>query len=322
MDTSMTMKIGKRALVIGVLNHIAPLVTGMITVFALSGSFYQEVATPVEVISIAKTSFPVISFLLKDLGLLNSELGRLALSSALISDLFGLSINAISALVVIGARNTLQRAITDAILLIAFIIVAIFAFRPLMIWIVKRTPEGRPVKNLYILMIILAVLFSGIFSAWFEQTVLLGPFMFGLAIPEGPPLGSTLVDKLDPFASGFLLPVFVTLMSLRANLSSINPSSSYTFANILLLCGGTISKILACLLPMLYCKMSFNDALAISLIMSTRGVVDLATYGFLRDEKVNNTIVHCVVVTYMCSKISTLLAILCRSLIRLVFLLW
>ncbi|KAM3380401.1 cation/H(+) antiporter 4 isoform X1 [Capsicum galapagoense] len=292
MDTSMTRKIGRRALVIGVLNHMVPLVTGMITIYALSSSFYQEgaspLSTPLEVISIAKTSFPVISFLLKDLGLLNSELGRLALSSALISDLFGVTINAISALVVTGATYTLERAFKDAMLLIVFIIVVIFVFRPLMIWVVKRTPEGRPVKDLYILLIVLAVLLSGVFSDWFEQTVLLGPIIFGLAIPEGPPLGSTLVDKLDPFASSFLLPIFVSLMSLRTNLSAINPSSSYTFANIVLLCVASLSKILACLLPMLYCKMPLNDAAAISLIMSTRGVVDLATYSFLRDNKVIN----------------------------------
>ncbi|KAF3641514.1 hypothetical protein FXO38_21580, partial [Capsicum annuum] len=112
MDTSMTRKIGRRALVIGVLNHMVPLVTGMITIYALSSSFYQEgaspLSTPLEVISIAKTSFPVISFLLKDLGLLNSELGRLALSSALISDLLGVTINAISALVVTSATYTLE----------------------------------------------------------------------------------------------------------------------------------------------------------------------------------------------------------------------
>ncbi|TMW98609.1 hypothetical protein EJD97_003809 [Solanum chilense] len=292
MDTSMTRKIGKRALVIGFLNHLAPLITGMITVFALSSDFYQEGVTslsvPVEVISIARTSFPVISYLLKDLGLLNSELGRLALSSALISDLVGLAIHAFIFIIVIGAKNTVERAITDAILLISFVIVVIFVFRPLMIWIVKRTPEGRPVKDLYILIIVLAVLLSGVFSAWFEQSVLFGPLIFGLAVPEGPPLGSTLVDKLDPFTSGFLLPIFVTLMSLRTNLSAINPSSSYTFANIILLCVGSITKILACLLPMLYCKMPLNDAAAISLIMSTRGVVDLASYSFLRDDKIIN----------------------------------
>ncbi|KAJ8551493.1 hypothetical protein K7X08_021508 [Anisodus acutangulus] len=292
MDTSMTRKIGRRALVIGVLNHIVPLVTGMITIFALSSSFFQEGVSPlsphIEVITIARTSFPVISFLLKDLGLLNSELGRLALSSALISDLFGLTITATGVLVVIGARNTVERAIEDAVLLIVFISVVICVIRPLMIWVVKRTPEGRPVKDLYILLIVLAVLLSGIFSDWLEQTVLIGPLIFGLAVPEGPPLGSTLVDKLDPFASGFLLPIFVSLMSLRTNIFAINPSSSYTFANIVLICVASISKILACLLPMLYCKMPFNDAAAISLIMSTRGVVDLATYSFLRDTKIIN----------------------------------
>nr|XP_009772205.1 PREDICTED: cation/H(+) antiporter 4-like [Nicotiana sylvestris] len=292
MDTSLTRKIGRRALVIGILNHLVPLIAGMITVFALSRSFFQEGATTVspsvEVITIAKTSFPVISFLLKDLGLLNSELGRLALSSALISDLFGLTITVISVLVVISATGTLARAVKDAILFIIFIIVVIFVFRPLMILVAKRTPEGRPVKDLYILLIVLAVLLSGVFSDWAEQTVLVGPFIFGLAVPEGPPLGSTLVDKLDPFASGFLLPIFVSLMSLRTNLSAINPSSSFTFANIILMCVASISKILACFLPMLYCKMPLNDAVALSLIMSTRGVVDLATYSFLRDTKIIN----------------------------------
>lgn len=165
---------------------------------------------------------------------------------------------------------------------------AIFVVRLAMVWMAKQTPEGRPVNDLYIYLIILRAFISALFSHYFELPIIFGPFIFGLAVPEGPPLGSALIDKLDSFASCILLPLFVSSNTSRTNLRTMNVLNTYAINNIVLVIVNFFTEVFACLVPALYCKMPFKDALALSLIMSAKGVVDLAKYSFLRDKKVCN----------------------------------
>ncbi|KAJ0828819.1 hypothetical protein HanRHA438_Chr17g0841541 [Helianthus annuus] len=76
----------------------------------------------------------------------------------------------------------------------------------LMFWIIKMTPEGKPVEQFYIVAILAGVLVWGFMSDFFGIALANGPMWFGLAIPEGPPLGATLVHKCETFISDILMP--------------------------------------------------------------------------------------------------------------------
>lgn len=294
MDVSMIKKTGAKAWVIGLSNAIVPLVAGLVTARLLTGSLGKDGEPdtiknlPIIVVTHATTNLPVIAQLLKDVKILNSELGRLALSSSLISHMYGVINTSVSNIITIARKYSAERAFDDLTLCLLYVCMAIFVVRPAMVWMAKQTPEGRPVNDLYIYLIILGVFISAIISHYFELSIVFGPFILGLAVPEGPPLGSALVDKLDSFASGILLPLFVSSTTLRTNLRTINVLNTYAINNIVLVIVNYFTKVFACLVPALYCRMPFKDALALSLIMSAKGVVDLAKYSFLRDKKVCN----------------------------------
>ncbi|KAJ1404589.1 Sodium/solute symporter superfamily [Sesbania bispinosa] len=91
------------------------------------------------------SSFAVIASLLNELCIQNSELGRLALSSALVSDVLSTFVASVG--------------------------VALQCF-----WIIKRTPEGRPVKDGYIYVII-AMVFGLGFVACVEDRFFPGLFI-------------------------------------------------------------------------------------------------------------------------------------------------
>lgn len=76
------------------------------------------------------TSFPVISWILHDLKLLNTELGRLALSASVVSNVLS------SLLVVIGSsiKNGEVRFIGYTA---ALIVIVIFVVRPGMQWVAR-----------------------------------------------------------------------------------------------------------------------------------------------------------------------------------------
>ncbi|VVA31550.1 PREDICTED: cation/H(+) antiporter [Prunus dulcis] len=289
MDAGMIKKTGHKALTIGILSLVVPIICGLLTAFACAYVFKEEEDDKVYFVAATHslTSFAVVSSLLQDLKLLNSELGRLGLSSGLVSDMINVIATSTASFirVFMGTGQPIYKIYRDIGSLIAYILAVVFIIRPALFWIVKHTPAGRPVKDVYIYAIFLMVLLSGILSDMFDQTVLLGPFILGLAVPDGPPLGAAIVKKFDCFFSGVFTPLFVTICAMKADLSSIGDDRKLLTLDIVLLVVTFLSKVMASFVPSLICKMPFNDSLAIGFVMSSKGVVELASYSLFHDYK-------------------------------------
>jgi len=94
MDLSLITKTGRKAWVIGLCSYCIPIMLGCGSVTMMS-SMWEKImgdeisSLPVVFISHSSCSFAVISSLLHDLKILNSELGRLALSAAFVNDVSG-----------------------------------------------------------------------------------------------------------------------------------------------------------------------------------------------------------------------------------------
>ncbi|KAF9621941.1 hypothetical protein IFM89_029161, partial [Coptis chinensis] len=169
------------------------------------------------------SAFPVITCFLSDLKILNSELGRLASSSSLIYDIcsvVSIVIFKISFMLK-GEKafaNTLG-SITSAAFLLA---IAVFLVRPAALWVIKKTPEGKPVREIYLCSFIMLLIAFTFVSQITGQGYVMAPFIFGLAIPYGPPLGSALEEKFDCFISVLLMPIFYTLCGLKTDFFTLD----------------------------------------------------------------------------------------------------
>ncbi|KAE8676393.1 hypothetical protein F3Y22_tig00111614pilonHSYRG00060 [Hibiscus syriacus] len=75
-------------------------------------------------------------------------------------------------------------------------LVLFLVVRPWMFWVIRTTPEGKPIEEVYIMIIVMLALASGMFSNWLEHSPLPGAFLVGVAVPDGLPLGSTIVEKI------------------------------------------------------------------------------------------------------------------------------
>ncbi|KAK2982678.1 hypothetical protein RJ640_027666 [Escallonia rubra] len=73
--------------------------------------------------------------------------------------------------------------------------------------------------------ILLVVLVSGFCAQTLGQSSGLASFMLGVSVPGGPPLGSSLVNKLDSIATGILLPTKVAMSGLSVDIFSIGRGS-------------------------------------------------------------------------------------------------
>ncbi|XP_050367503.1 cation/H(+) antiporter 4-like [Argentina anserina] len=293
-DLSLIRKTGRKAVYVGVSNFLVPLMVGMAAVLYFhlnwplgNGQVVQLLfATAIQ----CSTTTPVIASLLNQLKILNSELGRLGLSSVLISDLlyvivvvFGFTAKSVDFDLLTGARNLG--------VLVVFILIVIYVCRPIMVWMIEQTPKGRVVKNTYVLFIMIAFLFSGLITHLCGMTVTAGPFILGLAVPSGPPLGSTLVKKLDFITNWVFMPVFVITCMMRVTVrlngneyGTVPRAHYYVFLATAIIIGLVfVSKFFASLVPALCCKMPIRDAMALALILSSQGVLEMAVYSLARD---------------------------------------
>ncbi|KAI3423780.1 Na_H_Exchanger domain-containing protein, partial [Psidium guajava] len=310
-DVNMVLLTGKNGLYTGVASLVVPLLFGLggvVRIGADRGLPKRSKLALVNFVALQSiTPFPIVACLLDDLKILNSQLGRLGLSAALVSDMLSMFLQLITTLAIGGVEGGRpgQAVVKFAgvLLYLAFIIKVI---RPAMNWIIRRTPEGRPVKNVYVYAILLYFIASTVMFQLVGISTFLAPFFLGLAIPDGPPLGASLVEKLDCFTSGVLLPLFITTRVMKANFLKINFSSEFLQVSGIITAIVVVAKFIGSMIPSMVLKLPKRDMLALAFIMSSKGVVDLVAVSFVRDNKIlTDDIYSFMVVVFLATAIIT-----------------
>lgn len=280
MDLSMATSSGKKGLVIGLSCFLLPLTFNAALAFILLKTISMEPVLKKSLISIAAfqttSSFHVIACLLSDLKLLNSELGRLAVSSSMVSGMLSwVSLVLLSTLrqSSIQKKENFPFRLLSATLLVLFII---YLLKPIIHRMIARAAKERRIRQGQIVSVFLLVLLCAFFSEAIGQHFMLGPMVFGLAVPDGPPLGSALVDKLDSYVSSILLPSYFVFSGSQINLSNVNVKTIVVV--LLMVLSSFLGKLVGAMLPSLYCKMPTVDALSLGLIMNTQGIVDILVW--------------------------------------------
>ncbi|XP_077231477.1 cation/H(+) antiporter 15-like [Tasmannia lanceolata] len=286
-DMSMIKQTGRRSFVIAISGLLLTLVSVGFSSFSLGKpvmknthkSFFATLA-----ISLSITNFPVTHPILAELNLLNSEVGRLALSASIITDFIAwtafIFYQGNSQEGGIGHRKSMWY-FSSIILLICFII---FVIRPVMRWIVKQTPKGKLVDKVYIGPILLLAMVMAFFSNMLGATLADGPLFMGMAVPDGPPLGATLVKNAETLNNSLFLSLFLTKAGLRVNLFKIASWKNWGIMQLIIL-SGYIGKLVGTVLACRCYRIPWKQSLSLGLIMNFRGVVEIITYDhWLRDQ--------------------------------------
>ncbi|MBA0773857.1 hypothetical protein Gotri_009110 [Gossypium trilobum] len=287
MDVGMTFRSGKKVICIGVLTVVVPLMACLITAKSLSqeSQFFTNKRVFLAV-TYSATSFPVIHCLLSELKLLNSELGRLGLSAALIGEIVALFLLTICQWVVDGLENGWKVVVSNFGFFTVYFVIVVFWFRPVMKWMVRKTPEGGQIKNSYLYIVIGAFLVSHKLAELLKVYIVFAPFLVGLAVPDGPPLGSALVEKLEPIVQGLFMPLFVTTCGMRIDFSYLKNYGSFAKDQVISAVVTNFVKFgVSFLLPFLW-NIPIRDSLAFAFIMLNKGIVEMAAYSFMNDTLV------------------------------------
>lgn len=250
----------------------------------VSNTVSRGMVPEVIVSSYSITAFTSLHPILVELNLLNSKLGRLAMSASTNIDVLGWIFG-----LIFGALNqgltTPYKAFCFIASVLSLYILIFFIIRPLMFHIIHRTPEGRPVNRSYIIAILMGVFVLTFIGDMVGLTVMNTPWILGLAIPDGPPLGTALVDKTETIITCFFGPIFYAFIGLKTNVFAIKDWTAWgTLQGTVLL--GYFAKVVGTMLPSRYFKIPFHEALSLGLIMNLRGIVEFILLVHLSNYKV------------------------------------
>ncbi|CAO2827690.1 unnamed protein product [Amaranthus hypochondriacus] len=234
-------------------------------------------------VALAVTAFPVLARILAELKLINTEIGRISMSAALVNDICAWILLALA----IALAETDTSALTSLCVILsstAFVFVCIFLVRPIIMWMIRRTPEGEPFSDFYICLILTGVMISGFITDAIGTHSVFGAFVFGLIIPNGP-LGVTLIEKLEDFVSGLLLPLFFAISGLKTDIRQIGGPKVWAnlLAVIALACCGKVAGTAA---VSYFYNMPIREGITLGLLMNTKGLVEMIVLNVGKDQKV------------------------------------
>ncbi|EOA28765.1 hypothetical protein CARUB_v10024997mg [Capsella rubella] len=241
----------------------------------LAGGLYWSVA-------FGCTNFPDLARILADLKLLRSDMGRTAMSAAIITDLctWILFVFGMGCFSKAGIRNAMMAysLVSTAV----FVLFCYFAIRPAVAWIFNNTVKGGNVDETHVWFILAGVILCSLFTEVCGVQSITGAFLFGLSIPHDHIIRNMIEEKLHDYISGILMPLFYIICGLRADLAYM-----FGFVSIgtmaLVISASFMVKILSTIVCSIFLRIPLLDGFAIGSLMNTKGTMALVILNAGRD---------------------------------------
>jgi Kef-type K+ transport system membrane component KefB len=278
-DISLIVRAGKKAYTVALAGILFSLPTG----YALFHNLRPRPNIPggdlFWATALACTNFQELARILAEVKLLRSKMGRTALTSSLITDL-----SCWVLLVLVQAVLEKGRYIALAST-IGFTLFLLFAVRPGLKWVIQRiSKEDNVFNEFHVCCVLTGVILCGFIADACGAHSISGAFMLGVIMPKGE-LKDTLIERVEDFVSGFMMPLFFIVVGFRTNFRVITYGISFGHA-LLIISLACAPKILSTCLVSFFFKMPPLDALALGLLMSTKGLLAFIVLNSGRTRKV------------------------------------
>ncbi|KAL4309643.1 hypothetical protein GQ457_01G015350 [Hibiscus cannabinus] len=285
MDLTPVRKIERTALSVAIAGIILPAAVGVgvhaIVIKIRANIFVPEMGAYFWSIALSHTSFPDLARILSDLKLMYMDLGKTALTAALVNDI-SCSFLLVVAVSLINGGKELYVAIPVLLCMTIFW----FSLRPFIRKVVRHisvAEKETPASDKHLHFTLSLVFLSGFITELCGAHSFFGAFMFGLMIPGGE-LGTNIKNKVEEFVVGILLPPVFLITGTRTNcLYFLTQDSGVMVFLVILMAIST--KIVAALLVCLFFKCPVRDGLALGLLMNTKGVLAIIIINEGRNMK-------------------------------------
>ena len=226
------------------------------------------------------TALPVLGAILREMGLLEKRVGRLALGYAAVNDAMLWIL--VTAVLAWTAGRGGDRVTWVAALGLGYLAVSAFIAKPLLERLFDRVAPDGQVGDTAIVLTCAGLLASAAVTEAIGLHYILGAFVAGTVMPKR--LAEAILDRLEHFATLVLLPFFFTLTGLRVELDLSQPALWTVFA---LSTVTTIAgKVLGTALPARLAGESWADAWTLGTLMPCKGLMEVIVLTILLDAGV------------------------------------
>ncbi|GAV74604.1 Na_H_Exchanger domain-containing protein [Cephalotus follicularis] len=290
MDLTPIRHIGIKALSISIAGILPPmgLGVGLYLLIQVKSSTAPMYGAAFWAIALTVTSFPDLARLLSDFKLMQTDLGRTALTAAIVNDIVSWAL-LVGAVTVINGHTFYMLLPT-----IVFIAICWFVLRPAVNWFIMQSAALKSLSStetgshgkysdVHVHFVIAAVAVFGFITDICGSNSMIGAFMFGLIIPSGE-LGTMVMERVEEYVTGILLPAFFLSNGLRNNVRFLFKikTISVVVPTIVLAC---FTKVVSTMFVSSFFGIKISDGFALGVLMNTKGVLALIVLNFGRNIK-------------------------------------
>ncbi len=226
-------------------------------------------------VSMSITAFPVLARILTDRGLHGTAVGTLAMAAAAVNDLAAWFLLALIA--ALAGSGSLHGVLVTIALTTAFVLVTLYAVRPLVARSVRRAP--RTMDHLVLVILFGGLCLAGLTTESIGVHAQFGAFLFGVAMPRRSRVVERATTGLHTFVLPLLLPLFFVGAGLQTNFARLAGTPELwvwapvtTGVAVLGKWGGGTCAARAC-------GQNWQDAMSIGALMNSRGLTELIVLG-------------------------------------------
>ncbi|XP_074340666.1 cation/H(+) antiporter 15-like [Apium graveolens] len=291
-DVKVVKRAGGLALTMGIICSLLPQIINAIVLRILT----RTMTDASDILSLSVTAgleglinFHVVFLTLTDQKFVNTEVGRVALSSSMISSFFSWIMIMLRRIYRDSIRGRIALIIITPVCRAVLILVTLYVVRPLMFWMIGKTPEGKTLKQSYVCSMVLILFGLAFYSELNGMHHVFSSILLGLAIPDGSPLQTGLVNKLEGFVSGVLMPSFIMNVGRKVDIYKLERS---TFGKVeVLVATSFLGKLAASMIASSFWSMSLTDAFLIGLLVTCQGIFDIQFFTIA--EKIEGLSIEC-----------------------------
>ncbi|GMN47578.1 hypothetical protein TIFTF001_016744 [Ficus carica] len=306
LDLSSIRRSGRQAFFIALAGISLPFVSGIGVAFILRKTIegadrvgYGQFLVFMGV-ALSITAFPVLARILAELKLLTTRVGETAMAAAAFNDIAAWILLALAvALAGDGDGGGGKSPLICVWVLISgvvFVVFMLMVISPAMKWVARRcSSDNDVVDEAYICLTLAGVMVSGFMTDLIGIHSIFGAFVFGLTIPKGGDFADRLIERIEDFVSGLLLPLYFASSGLKTDVTKIRGGRAWGLL-VLVISTACAGKIIGTFAVAMMALIPARESLALGVLMNTKGLVELIVLNIGKEKKVLNDEIFAILV--------------------------
>ena len=232
-------------------------------------------------VAMSITAFPVLARILTDCGMIQTELGILAVSCAAADDVTAWCL---LAFVVAVAKSQPDQGIAVAASTVAYIGAMLLVVKPLLRRVIARWESGELPRSAVAFVFIL-LLVSALATEAIGIHAIFGAFLLGAVIPADSTVARTLSRQLESVVTVLLLPSFFALTGMRTRIDLLSGLDQWLICALIIVVA-IVGKFGGTTVAARLTGLDWRSTVALGVLMNTRGLMELIVLNIGLDLQV------------------------------------